>query len=426
MNLDALLELQQPLKDGGIRTVNFFNGRLLTGKDLSREQDARSQSDARLGLGLGSGVAFGLDVARDDTATQTAGPVVRVKAGLAVNRRGQALRLAQDTSIALARQFDVATLDCTFARCEHLQGGTYVAGAGVYILTLAPSETSEGRAPTNGLDPLNVRCNTDANVEGLQFRLISLTPQLLAGLDLASGLFRNQIAYRCFGGGIQPAWIAALLTAKGRSDDLLDGLAKIGLSDAEVPLAMLFMVGAAEIAFIDMWAVRRPLNAPESGSLAGLVEPRRLAIGRAMFLQFQSQIADLSPPIGGLGGVTARSHFRYLPPVGVIPVAEEKDIADAQATKFFVGMRYRGPAFINGARVEGLVRESLCYPPIDTQLDEFVWLYRVRENRMAIELGSATPKPRSYVVFASGHLPYRADAQFDLGYWNYGNYALAR
>ena len=33
-------ELQTPILDGGIRSVNFFNGRLLTARDLSREQEA--------------------------------------------------------------------------------------------------------------------------------------------------------------------------------------------------------------------------------------------------------------------------------------------------------------------------------------------------------------------------------------------------
>jgi hypothetical protein len=89
-------------------------------------------------------------------------------------------------------------------------------------------------------------------------------------------------------------------------------------------------------------------------------------------------------------------------------------------------MTYRGPAFINAARLEGLVRESLCYPPIDPGGDEMIWLYRVRENRMAIDFATGGSKrPHSYLVFASGHLPYRADAQYDLAYWNYGNFALA-
>src|SRR5262249_3035375 len=93
--MDDLLQLQQPLKDGGIRSVNFFNGRLLAGKDLSREQAARRESDWRLGLALGNGVAFGFKVDEDSQSTSNV-PIVRVQAGLAVNPLAQALRLTRN------------------------------------------------------------------------------------------------------------------------------------------------------------------------------------------------------------------------------------------------------------------------------------------------------------------------------------------
>ena len=430
MNVDHLLQLQQPLKEGGIRSVNFFNGRLLTSKDLTREQVARRESDSRVGLGIGDGVAFGLEAARDPQRDTPAAPVLRIKAGLAINRLGQTLRLTGDISVALTRKFAASAgsgdCDCVFAKCDPIADGVYVAGAGVYVLTIAPSSAAEGRAPTNGLDPLNVRCNTDANVEALQFRLLSLTQTMLAGLDLGSDSLRNELAYRCFGSGIQSSWFESLLTAPPRVDDLLEALRKTGLGEQEVPLALLYFRGASQLVFVDVWAVRRPLHRPETGALAALVESRPLAAGHAMFMQFQSQIAQLGAPVVLPGSVTARSHFRYLPPVGVIPVPEESNAIDAEATRFFAGLIYRGPAFINGARLEGLVRESLCCPPIDTQSGEFVWLYRVRENREAIDLKSTTPLPRSYLVFASGHLPYRADSHFDTAHWNYSNYALAR
>jgi hypothetical protein len=57
---------------------------------------------------------------------------------------------------------------------------------------------------------------------------------------------------------------------------------------------------------------------------------------------------------------------------------------------------------------------------------EMIWLYRVRENRMAIDFAKGGQQPRSYLVFASGHLPFIGDAQFDLGHYNYANYASAR
>jgi hypothetical protein len=271
---------------------------------------------------------------------------------------------------------------------------------------------------------LNVRCNTDANVDAVQFKLLELTQQMRSSLNFGSTALRNEFAYRCFGTGVQSDWFASLATAQPRVDDLQEQLRSVGLGDNEVPLAAIYFTGVSRIEFIDNWAAKRPLHHRETHGLAALVQNRRPAVGRAMFLQFQAQIADLGAPFVLPSTVTALSHFRFLPPVGVIPVAEESTIADIEATRFFAGLTYRGPAFMNGARVETLVRESVVYPPIDTRSGEFVWLYRVSENRRAID-GGTTPAPRSYVVFASGHMPYRGNAQFDTARWNYSNYALA-
>jgi len=63
---------------------------------------------------------------------------------------------------------------------------------------LAPAELTEGKAPTNGLDPANVRCNTDATVEAVQFRLIKVNQLRYADLDPADPQYRNRLAYRFF------------------------------------------------------------------------------------------------------------------------------------------------------------------------------------------------------------------------------------
>lgn len=427
MTIDDVLQLQQPLTAGAIRNVNFFNGRLLTSKDLTREQEARREADARLGLALGEGVAQGLEVAEEKTAGRPDGTYVSVNAGVAINRAGQVLRLPQKTTVALTQQFTSELLDnCIFRNCERLRGGTYRAGAGVYVLTLAPSAATEGRAPTNGLDPTNVRCNTDVNVEALQFRLLKLTTKMLSGLDFGSSTLRNELAYRCFGAGIQSDWFASLLTAQPRQDDLLESLREIGLGEQEVPLALLDFKDATTLGFVDSWAVRRPLHRPESGAMSGLVETRRIAVGRAMFMQFQSQIEELKAPFLLPSNVSAKSHFRYLPPVGFVPVGEESDNTDARATTFFSGLSYRNPAYVNAARLESLLEASLRYPPIDPFSGELIWLYRVRENRMAIDFQALPSPPVNYVVFASGHLPFLADPQCDTAHWNYSNFASTR
>jgi hypothetical protein len=424
MDLKNVTQLQQPLTDGGIRSVNFFNGRLLSGKDLTREQTARREADARLGRAIGDGVAYGLEVSRDAALDAPAAPVLRIKAGLAVNRVGRTLRLAADVSVALTRRFGAADSGCVFASCTPLVGGTYVAGAGVYLLTIAAAETPEGRAATNGLDAAGVACNTDATVEAVQFRLIDINPLRYADLDVTSPRFRNRLAYRCFGIDAR----ADTIIDPWRVDPpggLIDELRAVGLDDRDVPLALVYWK-ADGIQFVDRWSVRRDVLVAPTLPMIELAVARGRVVGHAMFLQFEQQVDELVSPFVLPAAVTARSHFRYLPPVGVIPVAEEVAPTDAEATRFFAGLTYRGPAFINGARLAHLIRESTDYPPIDTESDEFIWLYRVRENRMAIDFRSATLQSRSFVVFASGHLPYRADAQFDLAYCNYGNYALTR
>src|SRR5262249_22383262 len=120
-----------PLLEQGIRRVNFFNGRLLTSRDLSREQDARHEADARLGQGIGAGIVNGLEVERSGVPLQ-----LQIKSGLAINRAGQTLCLGADQVLALVPPSDPTAPPTTggFGPCAVLGSGTYVADDGVYLL----------------------------------------------------------------------------------------------------------------------------------------------------------------------------------------------------------------------------------------------------------------------------------------------------
>jgi len=405
--------LDQPLSDGGIRTVNFFNGRLLTGSDMGREQAARREADARIGLAMGDGVAQGLAVSFAGRIAPNNRPAATITAGVAVNREGRTLRLCRDVTIEVSRRAASGpeAVACLFEDCIDQGQGDYVAGQGLYLLTIAPAFVSEGRAKTNGFDDTAVRCNTDATVEAVQFRTIEIDPALLAGASFAANDFRNRIAYRAFGEGVTRAWPADLLGSDPRGDDLLDALGSTLRAD-EVPLALLAFTGSFDHLFTDNWSVRRPVCLRDAADvLANLAEPRRGGVGRAMFRQFQDQIAGLAGANGALGSVTARSHFRWLPPAGILSWLTDSQVAD-----FFGGMTVRGPVHIDAASVEPLIRESFAASAIETDSDEAVWLYRIAETAFA---GAGR-----VMVFASGHLPYRGDARFDLNYWDFANYSL--
>jgi hypothetical protein len=132
-----------------------------------------------------------------------------------------------------------------------------------------------------------------------------------------------------------------------------------------------------------------------------------------MFRQFQAHLGELAAANGSLGQHRAQGRFRLLPAAGILP-----RISDPEVNAFFAGMKLRGPLHIDAAAVEPLLRESFAAPAIETGTSEAIWFYRVAENRMPP--GPAAP----YAVFASGQLPYRGDARFDLNYWNYANYPL--
>lgn len=421
MSAGDFLALEQPVPDGGIESVNFFNGRLLTGGDMAREQRARRGADARLGEALGDGIAFGLDVSALPPDDEDPLASIRVQPGLAVSRTGRLLRLAQVERVRLSRtdSTSYAAGGCAFDDCTPLAGGTYVAGEGLYLLTIAPAESAAGRAPSNGLGATGTPCDTDRRIDSVRFRLLEIPSSLYAALDVTGPGFRNELAYKCFGPGVLIDWATALLTGGARGNPLLEAMAAYGLSPEEVPLALIGFKGAAELTLLDNWAVRRALSMPDGpGPILGATAPRRIATGRAMLAQFQAHFAELRA--AGTPSLKARVHFPHLPPLGILPrltVAEAKD--------FLGGMNVRGPIHINSAMLEGLVRESLAFPAIRSADTQVIWLYAVAENLIAGAKAAAdAAKPNPYLLFASANIAYRGDARFNLHRWNYANYAL--
>jgi hypothetical protein len=128
---------------------------------------------------------------------------------------------------------------------------------------------------------------------------------------------------------------------------------------------------------------------------------------------------------GDVHKLVASNKFVQLPAAGLLPMPGDPAGYGAAIATFFAGCTLRGPAFIEGARLETLLRESYSYPPINPNSGELIWLYWVRENRQAIDL-KRDPMPRACLVFTSGHMPYQADARLDIAKWNYANTAIDR
>ena len=420
--MDSQIDLQQPIVDGGIRSVNFFNGRMLTARDLTREQSANREVDRRLGQAVGEGIAYGFEVSKSLASTNQA-PVVSIEPGLAVNRQGQTLFLQDKTDVALVRKASVSTSDMIFGECLPLQAGTYVAGAGVYLLTVAPAQTREGRAVTSALNTGGALCNTDALVSAVQFRLIQIDPPITAAELQDQDHLRSLIAARCFGVADVKSFVKDPLGPVATEYGLLDSLRPGRLTDCDVPLGILYWTLADGIKFLDMWSVRRRIiDPPTSDPWRLITGERRPAEAEAMLLQFQDQLDDLR--LSGLATHTlkATDHFTYLPPAGLFLLSSARSPTGFTYQKFFQEVTYHEPVFVEGAKVEPLFRSALACKPVDLTSGEMVWLYQVRENTQSIDQGGPSP-PSPYMIFTSGYVPFIGDAQYDLSRWNYSNYS---
>jgi|SRR5687767_5069064 len=419
----SAVDLQDPILDSGIRSINFFNGRLLTARDLTREQTANREVDKQLGQAIGDGVVNGFEVSKSRLLQSTTeAPMLTVTSGLAINRRGQTLQLTSDTDIALVREANGNVAALGFNECVPLQTGTFRAGAGVYLLTVAPAQTTEGRAAVSGLDRGIASCNTDLIVSTLQFRLVQLNPPLTdPEVDDESHL-RNLVAYKCFGVDDLRLSVTDPFGPQLKQYGLLDSLRSTRLTDCDVPLAVFYWTLAGGVKFIDMWSVRRPPTRLNStGGWSNFVDDRFRHDGEARFLQFQAQITELRQLTADPRTVAARDNFQYLPAVGVIPRTTGLRLG-FEYRRFFQDQTYREPVFIEGARLERLIRDSTAYAPIKLGTGELIYLYEARQNVQATAGGGALI-PQSYLIFSSGHMPFCGEARFDVNRYNYSNYS---
>ncbi len=416
--------LLTPILNDRTRSVNFFNGRLLTGEDLTAEQQANRVAHSLLGQAVGSGVAYGLEVTESAALSQIASPVLSVKRGLAINPNGGTLLLDNDTDISLVRPASPTTGGSSvFRECLPMQSGVYIAGAGVYLLTIGPASATQGLAEVSGVSTGSAPCNSKFKADGVQFRLVQLDLTLAELGDV--NRLRNLVAYKCFGVADWAADVTDPFGTHSGGHGLIDQLRSAQtITGCEVPLAVLYWTATDGVVFVDMWAVRRALVSKDLLDTWAPGAGRRRAIdGIAMFLQFQQQVMDMqtfsSVP---LTSIAATDQFRYLPPVGLLPIGSIKGSIGFDYQKFFSGAVYHDPVFMEGAKLESLIARSMLYPVKDLNDKEALWLYRVRENMQAV-VNNVTPMPQPFMLFANGHIAYEGNAQFDLSYWDYANYA---
>jgi hypothetical protein len=351
--------LQEPILDGGIRSTNYFNGRVLTAEDLRADQEANRQQRQRLGRVVGEGVYCGLEVTRVGSTTVTVTP------GEAMNREGRGLALSSLEPVTLELVPESQTADGAaavrgkFQACTQQVISAVNTGYGLYLLVAAPAGGYEGSAPSTGIpgDGRITGCGSRYAVDGIQFRLaLYRTAESLVEYEP----MRNLAAHDFFG-TTDPA-LADLFAARTEYGEMDQVRTRKIIGPAEVPLALLHW-GPEGIDWLDMWAVRRRVAPVLSGSpWDALVGPRRQAEAEAIFLQFQDDLAayressDVAVP-------ALRSHFRYLPPFGYVPISEG-DSGESQVAAYFEGIHWM-QVYPDEAFLRSMLLKAALVDPVD-------------------------------------------------------------
>jgi hypothetical protein len=414
--------LHDPVLEDGIAFTSYFNGRLLSGEDLSRDQQGHREARRRLGQAMGVGVGFGLEVFEASGESTRTSPVITIQPGVAVNRRGQALALRSQIDLRLVRGSADATSTATtaFRVCDERRPGVYVVGEGVYVLTIACAERGQGRAAASGLGNVSATCNVRAVVEGVQFRLVQpvIDPSLLA--DHAR--LRNRMAGLALGIDHRQAAHANPLAPMAGQYGLSDALRAVGaMSDDEVPLGLVHWNASEGITFVDMWSVRRRVTSNSAdGRWPWMMGDRLMSEAEATFLQFQECVEDLAGSGEDVSGIVAADRFEFLPPMGMLPLQIGTRRGFDPQRFFGSDVLSRDVAYTDARLLRALLHESFTHDPIAIVMQERVQLYLVFENFHAAAQGQPiTP----VVVFASRTLPYRGVARYGFARWEQGRFA---
>ena len=410
MSINA--DLQKLITSGGIRSPNFFNGRLLTGEDLTQEREAGREALGRIGRALSDGVVHGLMV-RDATAPGGGSPpTVSVAPGLAVNRRGRTLDLEESVLLDLIQPRDAVSIAPSasgFTDCKLPESTVSVAAGGAYLLLLSPARGGEGSVPVSGFDAIGAGCNTRSRVDGVQLRLVSIDFRgdlAMTDSDLSDRqLLQNRVAHACFNASADLSLAANPLAGPGPFVNPLDRLRPTRLTNCDVPLAIVVMNDDGTLAFVDNWSVRRRVIGRGSrGIWNALFEDARAREVEAVFLQFQEQLASLVsrfPADPALAFSDLGTFFAFLPPVGFIPIIGPGSNGGFDPARLINKFAPDGAVPIPSAVVLDLFRKAMTCPPVNLATVDLLQFYLVSENDMSVRKHATE---QLYLVFTSRQL----------------------
>jgi hypothetical protein len=356
--------------DGLRRRPHYFDGRFLTGADLTRDQDYIRQRQADMARSGGSGVISGLQVR---SLSQVRGQTLRISPGVGLTPSGDV--------VMITRQRDVPLLDLPLTRQLDAALGlrqeprvSLGRRTGIFIIALRSVEFTANPIAAYPRTITGKRTVEDGDIiEATALTLIPF-PETSGAANLAAA--RRSLAKQIFTG--QPA----------------------GLPQDALPLAMV-AVERGTIRWIDVAMVRRETGMDSGVQIAFGGRPR--AVSEAHLLQHRAHLGDVLADFvsRGLPPLFPAAHaFAALPPAGQLPAAAVQPDEFGFRQIYFPPTLDADIAFVPTDELGALVEESLALPPIDLEaqaadLDStgvlvLVPVSRARFQRFSQALGATT------------------------------------
>jgi hypothetical protein len=317
------------------RRPKYFDGRFLTARDLTRDQNYFLTRQADLGRSLGAGVVNGLMVEGGETATS-----IRIEPGLGVTPSGEIVSVPERLTLDLADIPSTQRLNAALGLSARPLDPAR-SRSGLFVLALRPVEFTAnpiGSYPTSITGPRSVE-----DGEIIEATAATLIPFPDEGDHREWNRRRARVAHQIF---VERA--------------------TRGLPAGVLPLAMV-AVDRNIVQWLDPFLVRREL-AVWQGEVLGLGLGTK-ALRYAQVQQYETQLQDVLRDHGTRGQrFAAADHFLALPPVGHLPLASI-DVTDFSQIYFPPEIEVE-LSVIPDDEVPVLLDESLTMPPIDLTLGE--------------------------------------------------------
>ncbi len=337
-DIEDQIEQRPVILDGLRRRTRFFDGRFLTGADLTRDQDYVRQRQADMARAGGAGVIAGLRV-RNRTLLQ--GQTLSISAGVGLTPSGDVVMLSVDRDVPLLDLPTTRQLDAALGLAEEPRM-PLGSRTGLFILALRPVEFTANPIAAYPRSISGQRTVEDGDIiEASAITLIPY-PDLAGAANI--GEARRKVARAIFAG-------------RGAA-----------MPQDALPLAMLG-IDRGTVRWIDTAMVRRETGA-DSGVHA-MFGGRPRAIAEAFVVQHRTHLFDVLTDLAGRSMAPvfpAASMFSLLPPTGLMPAAA------IRADDFGFNQLYFPPgvdadiAFVPSDEIAALAEEALALPPIDLDL----------------------------------------------------------